>query len=138
MKGPMLQRELYTQMMDYTVQGSLWLGTSMLGLELGGGVAAAELATASGASEASSALKGEQLRKHLGQLEKYGKAGFKELENGRIRYYGELKRASKAGEMVGRRVVREWDPATNATRTWMETLDHGGRVRIVRPETGGA
>jgi hypothetical protein len=39
--------------------------------------------------------------------------------------------------MAGRRVVREWDPATGAQRTWHETLDHQGRIRIVRPETGG-
>jgi hypothetical protein len=86
---------------------------------------------------ASSALQGAQLSRHLAQLEKYGKAGFKELQNGRIRYFGELKTAAKQGEMAGRRLVREWNPATNATRTWHETLDHAGRVRIVRPETGG-
>jgi hypothetical protein len=39
--------------------------------------------------------------------------------------------------MAGQCLVREWDPATGATRTWLETLDHAGRVRIVRPETGG-
>ncbi|MBS2534268.1 hypothetical protein KGQ20_15970 [Catenulispora sp. NF23] len=35
--------------------------------------------------------------------------------------------------MVGRRLVREWDPATGAKRTWHETLDGAGRVRQVRP-----
>ena len=40
--------------------------------------------------------------------------------------------------MVGQRTVREWDPATGAQRTWLETLDSQGRVRIVRPETGGS
>lgn len=42
--------------------------------------------------------------------------------------------------MVGRRLVREWDPATDATRIWHETVDHAGNVRIVRPDvkvTGG-
>ena len=39
--------------------------------------------------------------------------------------------------MEGRRLVREWDPATGAARTWYETLDHSGRVRIVRPQTEG-
>lgn len=77
------------------------------------------------------------MTKHLSQIEKYGAAGFKELQNGRIRYFGEVTKASKAGEMAGRRVVREWNPATNGTRTWMETLDHAGTTRIVRPETGG-
>ena len=42
------------------------------------------------------------------------------------------------GEMVGRRLVREWDPATGATRTWHETLDGAGNIRQVRPQTGGA
>ena len=75
---------------------------------------------------------------HLGQLEKYGQAGSKELQGGRIRYYGNLSPTNKPGEMVGRRLVREWDPASGATRTWHETMDGSGAVRIVRPETGGA
>ena len=39
--------------------------------------------------------------------------------------------------MVGRRVAREWNPATGKARTWMETLDGAGNIRIVRPENGG-
>jgi hypothetical protein len=54
-----------------------------------------------------------------------------------IRYYGDITPAAKPGEMVGRRLVREWDPATDTTRTWHETVDQSGNVRIVRPETGG-
>jgi len=117
-------------------------------------LATAGLATAAGASSrcavprglkaprglsgsAHNAANAAKLTEHLGQLEKYGAAGFKGLPNGRIRYYGNLIPADKAGPMAGRRLVREWDPATGATRTWMETLDHAGRVRIVRPETGG-
>jgi len=88
-------------------------------------------------SAAAAAMKGTKLTRHLYQLEKYGAGGFKELANGRIRYYGTLDAARDAGTMIGRRVVREWDPATGATRTWHETLDSAGRVRIVRPETGG-
>jgi RHS repeat-associated protein len=84
-----------------------------------------------------SAAEGARLRTHLRLLQKYGRAGFRELENGRFRYYGELRPASKTGEMAGLRVVREWDPITGRIRTWLETLDHTGRVRIVRPETGG-
>jgi hypothetical protein len=106
-------------------------------LGVGGAVKGAATQAARGASGASSALKGAQLNRHLSQLEKYGQAGFKELQNGRIRYFGDVSKATKPGEMMGRRVVREWNPATNSTRTWMETLDHAGRVRIVRPETGG-
>ena len=50
---------------------------------------------------------GASLSRHLGQLEKYGQGGFKELQNGRIRYYGKVKSARDAGEMQGARMVRE-------------------------------
>jgi len=92
---------------------------------------------AESATGAESALNGAQLSQHLAQLEKYGQAGFRELESGRIRYYGDLSPANKPGEMIGRRLVREWDPSSGASRTWHETLDGNGTVRIVRPETGG-
>lgn len=89
------------------------------------------------ATGAESALSGALLKTHLRQLEKYGAGGFRELESGRFRYNGELSPASKSGDMVGRRLVREWDPASGTTRTWHETIDRSGNVRIVRPETGG-
>jgi RHS repeat-associated protein len=95
---------------------------------------AAAIETESGAANAAN---GARLGRHLTQLEEYGEAGFRELENGRFRYYSELEPASKPGEMAGRRLVREWDPATDYTRTWHEVLDHSGNVRIVRPVTGG-
>lgn len=95
-------------------------------------------AAAKTATGAESAVNGARLGTHLRQLEKYGQGGFRELESGRIRYYGDLSPAAKQGEMAGRRLVREWDPASGATRTWHETLDHSGNVRIVRPETGGS
>ncbi len=88
-------------------------------------------------SGADSAFEGSLLRNHLRQAQKYGKAGVRELENGRIRYYGEIRPATNPGPMAGRRLVREWDPVTGAERTWHETVDYSGRVRIVRPETGG-
>ena len=49
-------------------------------------------------------------------------------------YYGRVKLAKNPGKMVGRRVVREWDPRRSMKRTWNETLDGKGNVRIVRPE----
>ncbi|SKA03582.1 RHS repeat-associated core domain-containing protein [Chitinophaga eiseniae] len=97
-----------------------------------------ELGAAGGInSSAHLASEAAKFSKHLSQLEKYGQAGFKELQNGRFRYYGNVTPASTPGEMIGRRVVREWNPATGGTRTWMETLDGADRIRIVRPETGG-
>ncbi len=85
-------------------------------------------------SGAESALSGANLAKHMGYLEKYGQAGFKELESGRIRYYDTFTPARTQGEMAGARLVREWDPANGATRTWYETLDHAGNVRSVAPK----
>lgn len=61
----------------------------------------------------------------------------RELADGRVRYYGQLKSATKPGEIVGSRLVREWNPATGATRTWFERVDAAGRVRQIRPQTGG-
>jgi hypothetical protein len=90
-----------------------------------------------GRTAARGAAQGARLTEHLRQLEKYGGSGYRELANGRIRYYGNLEAARTAGPMAGRRLVREWDPASGATRTWHETLDTAGRTRIVRPETGG-
>ena len=82
-----------------------------------------------------SAYQGYLLRTHLYHMEEYGACGYRTLSNGRIRYYGELDLAKTKGEMAGRRLVREWDPRTGFKRTWNETVDHSGRVRIARPET---
>ncbi|TCO50669.1 DUF6531 domain-containing protein [Actinocrispum wychmicini] len=90
--------------------------------------------------DAANAANGAKLNDHLRQAEKYGKAGYREMPDGRIRYYGNVDPARTPGEMAGRRVVREWDPATGEKRTWQETVDHDGNVRIVRPQesiTGG-
>lgn len=86
---------------------------------------------------AGSAVQAVRLARHLRQVEKYGKAGYKVTESGRVRYYDNVVKAQREGEMMGRRTVREWDPATDRARTWHETLDHAGRVRQVRPETLG-
>jgi pretoxin HINT domain-containing protein len=79
-------------------------------------------------------------RDFLDQAAKYGKGGVRELPDGRFRFYGEISKARTPGEMVGRRLAREWNPETGATRIWHETLDYAGNVRIVRPDvavTGG-
>jgi hypothetical protein len=77
------------------------------------------------------------LVQHLRQCHKYGTGGFRELANGRIRYYGKMDPAKTPGIMAGRRLVREWDPTTGRTRTWQETLNHDGKVLQVRPQTSG-
>ncbi|MBC9731521.1 hypothetical protein H8R17_45120, partial [Streptomyces sp. TRM68367] len=91
-------------------------------------------------SGASDAMNAAQLKRFYSQAEKYGQGGIKELGNGRIRFYGNVTPARNPGEMIGRRLVREWDPGTDSTRIWHETLDTSGNVRIVRPDvsvTGG-
>ena len=99
---------------------------------------AAQLARAAQtANEAHNAANYARYTEHLKQAEKYGQGGYRELPDGRIRYYGNVKSANKPGEMVGARRVREWCPDSGGKRTWMETVDHSGRIRQVRPETGG-
>lgn len=115
-----------------------WFGPAMVGLSVvpdgkiggKGGKALAE-ASKGGAASAKQAV---DLSKHLGYAEKHGKSWVKELEDGRIRYYGEVQPASEAGEMAGRRYVHEYDAATGRSRGWHETVDQAGNVRQVRPE----
>lgn len=81
---------------------------------------------------ASLSTNGVKLSQHPGQLEKYGTGGFKELANGRLRYYG--KATLNTGDANSFRMVREWNPATGGKRTWFETLNPDGGVIQVRPE----
>lgn len=90
-----------------------------------------------GTPGAPSAADGARLSEQLRLTEKYGAGGLRELADGRMRFYGNTKPAKTPGEVAGARLVREWDPASGAQRTWYETLDQSGTIRIVRPETGG-
>jgi RHS repeat-associated protein len=74
------------------------------------------------------------LSQHLRQLEKYGTGGYKELANGRFRYYGQS--SLNKGNPNSFRMVREWNPVTNGKRTWFETLNPSGNIIQVRPEFG--
>lgn len=62
-------------------------------------------------------------KKYYKQAEKYGTGSIKELQNGRFRFYEELKPARTQGEMAGARHVREWDPYTGYKRDWYETTN---------------
>jgi RHS repeat-associated protein len=111
---------------DYFVGAA---GSSVLVHNCGSGEAA------SGASNAA-----ESSPEYARQLKRYGKDGVRDLGDGRFRFYGKLSPPVNAGEMAGRRTVREWNSLSGAKRTYHETLDHAGRIRIVRPEvkfTGG-
>ena len=81
---------------------------------------------------------GANLARHLKNYQNYGKAGYRSLANGRIRYYSNLKSADFVGEMQGARKVYEWNPATGHSRLWMETLDYFGNIRQVRPQMGNS
>ena len=48
-----------------------------------------------------------RLKEYYKQAEKYGTGSIKELENGRFRFYKDIKPARTNGEMVGARHVRE-------------------------------
>jgi hypothetical protein len=127
----------YTTSRDTTVLGDA-IGAALPGIPgiAGLGIKASRgAADAAASAAAQSSKQGADLSKHLGYAEKYGTDGVKQLENGRIRYYGDVQSANKAGEMAGRRYVHEFDPATGASRGWHETVDHSGKVRQVRPET---
>ena len=87
--------------------------------------------------EAQSAAQYAELKEFYRQAETYGSGGIKQLESGRLRFYGQMKAAGTPGEMSGARLVREWDPMTGNTRTWYETLDSQGTVRSVRPQLDG-
>lgn len=94
----------------------------------------------SGKSGADNIADAAKLKEYYKQAEKYGTGSIKELENGRFRFYEELKPARTQGEMAGARHVREWDPYTGLKRDWYETLDYNGIIRQVRPDpniTGG-
>ncbi|MHC9084873.1 toxin TcdB middle/N-terminal domain-containing protein [Luteimonas sp. RIT-PG2_3] len=83
---------------------------------------------------AQSSKQGADLSRHLSYAQKYGRGGVKELQNGRVRYYGDIIPANKPGEMIGRRYVHEFDAVRGRTRGWHELLDQAGNVRQVRPE----
>jgi hypothetical protein len=122
----------------YDPVDALLLGSGVYGLsrQVVGAVGVGKLGavTFGGGGEASSALQGARLNEYYRQVEKYGEAGVRELENGRFRFYGELTPARTPGEMFGARLVREWDPTTSGTRTWYETLDNAGNVRSIAPK----
>jgi len=81
-----------------------------------------------------SSKSGADLAKHLRYSQDYGKNGVKFLQNGRIRYYGQLNPPRVPGEMIGARYVHEFNPVKNSSRGWMEMLDSSSCVRQVRPQ----
>ena len=76
----------------------------------------------------------QKLKDYYTQHEKYGAGGVKKLQNGRYRFYDDIKPSRNPGEIKGARLVREWDPSTGNKRTWYETVDHAENIRSVAPK----
>ena len=74
------------------------------------------------------------MKEYYRQLEGSGEGGHRLLENGRYRFYGEITPARTPGQMLGGRLVREWNPLTNGVRSWYEIFDYMLRVRSVAPK----
>lgn len=77
---------------------------------------------------------GADLNRHLYYCDKYGASNVRYLENGSIRYYGDLKLARTSGTMIGQRYVHEFNMDIGRSRGWFETLDIDMNVRQVRPQ----
>lgn len=100
------------------------------------GSAAVRRASGTASRPAANAAQAARLRRHYDYADRYGTACFRELADGRIRYYEHVHLSRTPGEMAGRRLVKEWNPISGRDRTWHETVDHTGRVRQVRVENG--
>ncbi|GEM_PF-6098353 len=59
---------------------------------------------------------------------------FRNLPDGRVRYYEKEALAVKLGPTRGRSHVTEWNPNTGQVRVWEETYDHMGKVNRVHPK----
>jgi hypothetical protein len=70
----------------------------------------------------------------LKYTEKYGTRRRVELQNGRIRYYGEPTPPQKPGRTTRTAYVHGYDPATGNTRGWMESYNASGDVIQVHPK----
>ncbi len=129
--------DMYYDMFTYTNLGGIsdtayeWYNGDISGWEAAGELGMAALFGGAGVRAYRGAT---NLVTHLSYAEKYGGAGYRTLQNGRIRYYGEINPSRNLGTMKGRRYVHEYDPTSGRTRGWHETIDHDGNVRIVRPE----
>lgn len=60
----------------------------------------------------------------------------RKLPDGRINTYGKFRPSKTPGRMAGGQKVKQYNPRTNQTRSWYQTVDHRGKVRQVRPFDG--
>ncbi|WP_230969446.1 two-partner secretion domain-containing protein [Nitrogeniibacter aestuarii] len=108
-----------------------------------GGVPIKGAGRAQGATNSSSDYQAENinaklaLRAKLAGLQKAQStaARTKLLPDGRVRYYSEEVPARTEGPTRGASFVTEYDPATGATRQWMESYDHTGSIIRVHPKS---
>jgi len=60
----------------------------------------------------------------------------RKLPDGRINSYGKFRPSKTPGRMTGGQKVKQYNPRTNKTRSWYQTVGRNGKVRQVRPFDG--
>ena len=84
--------------------------------------------------EAHNAANFERYQRDLQYTEEYATRDRIELQDGRIRYYGEADPPRTPGRTVGTAYVHEYDPSADITRGWMESYNANGDVIQVHPK----
>lgn len=77
------------------------------------------------------------LNKKLSLLEKAQAQSVKTqvLPDGKIRYYGPVRKSSKSGPTSGSSFVTEFDPSSGKIRSWNECYDQSGNVNRIHPKS---
>tara|TARA_B100001245_G_scaffold236403_1_gene227208 strand:+ start:2964 stop:8984 length:6021 start_codon:yes stop_codon:yes gene_type:complete len=96
---------------------------------------AAKMATKASKTKPANTVK-KSVSKKASQSKSIAQNYSKKMQNGNIRHYQKFTPANKRGEMMGSQKVKEVNPATGASRSWLQTYDRAGTVRIVRPFDG--
>ncbi|AZE81609.1 Hemolysin [Pseudomonas orientalis] len=126
----------HAEMVGMMFGGGLGGAGKVAGKVIGAEVGVAKETTAI-SSEAASVNAQAALRGKLSGLQKAQEnaAITKTLPDGRIRYYTQEVPARTEGATRGASFATEYNPATGATRQWMESYDHAGNVIRVHPKS---
>lgn len=126
----------HSEMVGMMFGGGLGGAGKVAGKVIGAEVGVAKETTAI-SSEAASVNAQAALRGKLSGLQKAQEnaAITKTLPDGRIRYYTQEVPARTEGATRGASFATEYNPATGATRQWMESYDHAGNVIRVHPKS---
>ncbi|WP_225926970.1 MULTISPECIES: two-partner secretion domain-containing protein [Pseudomonas] len=126
----------HAEMLGMVFGGGLGGAGKVAGKVIGAEVGVAKETTVI-SSEAASVNAQAALRGKLSGLQKAQEnaAITKTLPDGRIRYYTQEVPARTEGATRGASFATEYNPATGATRQWMESYDHAGNVIRVHPKS---